>query len=84
MRSGCSWDRQLFVTPAKAGAQRLGANHNIPAICYFACRAFRPPSEGESLFSCVAKRKVTKREGHPVWRLLGMKVQQVREVQPGF
>ncbi len=39
----------------------------------FACRAKsgRSPSATESLFSCVAKRKVTKREGHPAWRLLG-------------
>ena len=41
-------------------------------VCFRACRAFRPPSEGESLFSCVAKRKVTKREGHPAWRFLGI------------
>ena len=34
-------------------------------------KSFRPPSEGELLFSCVAKRKVTKREGHPAWRLPG-------------
>jgi len=38
----------------------------------------------ESLFSCVAKRKVTKREGHPAWRLPGIHARQVREPVPGF
>jgi hypothetical protein len=28
----------------------------------------------------VAKRKVTKREGHPAWRLPGIHARQVREV----
>jgi len=32
----------------------------------------RSPSTPESLFSCVAKRKVTQREGHPAWRLPGI------------
>ena len=32
-------------------------------------KSVRSPSATESLFSCVAKRKVTKREGHPAWRL---------------
>ena len=35
-------------------------------------RAFGRLSAPESLFSCVAKRKVTKREGHPAWRLPGV------------
>ena len=35
-------------------------------------RSGRSPSATESLFSCVAKRKVTKREGHPAWRLSGL------------
>jgi len=56
----------------------------IPAFCHFGCRAFRPPAEGESLFSCVAKRKVTQREGHPAWRLPGIPARQVRELGPGF
>jgi hypothetical protein len=47
-------------------------------------RAFHPPAEGESLFSCAAKRKVTKREGHPAWRLPGIPARQVREAGPGF
>jgi hypothetical protein len=47
-------------------------------------KSFRPPSEGELLFSCVAKRKVTKREGHPAWRLPPILGRQVRELGPGF
>jgi hypothetical protein len=34
--------------------------------------SFRLPAAAELLFSCVAKRKVTKREGHPAWRLPGL------------
>jgi hypothetical protein len=45
---------------------------------------FRPPQAAESLFSCVAKRKVTQREGHPALRLPGILARQVREVRPGF
>jgi hypothetical protein len=33
----------------------------------------RSPSATESLFSCVAKRKVTKREGHPAYALSGLR-----------
>jgi len=36
----------------------------------------------ESLFSCVAKRKVTQREGHPAWRLPGIHVRQVELSTP--
>ncbi len=32
-------------------------------------KGFRAPAAPKSLFSCVAKRKVTKRERHPAWRL---------------
>jgi hypothetical protein len=35
-------------------------------------KSFRLPSAAELLFSCVAKRKVTKREGHPAWRSPGL------------
>ena len=49
MSGGCSQDHQLFVTPAKAGAQRFRLTSCIPAICYFACKALRAPAEGESL-----------------------------------
>jgi hypothetical protein len=74
-----------FSSPLRRqGPSDLGVSYGIPAICCFGCRAFRPPTEGESLFSCVAKRKVTQREGHPPWRLLGMNARQVREAGPGF
>jgi hypothetical protein len=39
------------------------------ALVAFKGKSGRSPSATESLFSCVAKRKVTKREGHPAWRL---------------
>jgi len=32
----------------------------------------------------LAKRKVTKREGHPAWRLPDIHARQVRELGPGF
>ncbi len=50
----------------------------------FWAKSFRLPAAAESLFSCVAKRKVTKREGHPAWRLPGIHARQVREPGPGF
>ena len=40
--------------------------------CCIQSKSFRLPAAAESLFSCVAKRKVTKREGHPAWRLPGI------------
>ena len=49
-----------------------------------AAKSFRAPLAPESLFSCVAKRKVTKREGHPAWRLPPIRGRQVREPGPGF
>jgi hypothetical protein len=49
-----------------------------------AAKSFRLPAAAESLFSCVAKRKVTKREGHPTWRLSPVPGRQVREPGPGF
>jgi hypothetical protein len=42
------------------------------ALSVFKAKSFRAPAAPESLFSCVAKRKVTKREGHPGWRLPGI------------
>src|SRR6185312_1094236 len=47
-------------------------------------QSFRSPTALELLFSCVAKRKVTKREGHPAWRLPPLHGRQVREPGPGF
>jgi len=47
-------------------------------------KSFRAPLAPESLFSCVAKRKVTKREGHPAWRLPPIHGRQVRELGTGF
>jgi len=38
----------------------------------------------ELLFSCVAKRKVTQREGHPGWRFPSIHGRKVRESVPGF
>src|SRR5690348_14623728 len=43
----------------------------LPCSCKFQS-GFGPLSRPELLFSCVAKRKVTKREGHPAWRLPGI------------
>ncbi len=54
------------------------------ALVSFRARSFRAPAAPESLFSCVAKRKVTQREGHPAWRLPGIHARQVREGRPGF
>ena len=42
---------------------------DAPARDTLKAKSGRSPSATESLFSCVAKRKVTKREGHPAWRL---------------
>jgi hypothetical protein len=84
MRGGCSRDRKSSSPLRRQGPSALRFTCCIVAICHFACRAFRPPAEGESLFSCLAKRKVTQREGHPAWRLPGMYAQQVRELGPGF
>ena len=51
-------------------------------------QGFRAPAERELLFSCVAKRKVTKREGHPAWRLPGIlpgkSVRRRRAFRPCF
>ena len=71
------------------GAHRVrGAlNSSVVASCRakgLSAKSFRPPAEDELLFSCVAKRKVTKREGHPAWRLPGIHARQVREGRPGF
>src|SRR5690348_17777625 len=44
----------------------------FPSIQDIKGKSGRSPSATESLFSCVAKRKVTKREGHPAWRLPGI------------
>jgi len=44
----------------------------------------RSPSATESLFSCVAKRKVTKREGHPAYALSGLPARKVRGRVTGF
>ena len=54
------------------------------ALAVFQAKGFRPPAAAESLFSCMAKRKVTKREGHPAWRLPPIPGRQVRESGPGF
>src|SRR3546814_9292013 len=54
------------------------------ALVAFKAKSGRSPSATEPLFSCVAKRKVTKREGHPAWRLPPIHGRQVREPGPGF
>jgi len=54
------------------------------AVGEFRVKSGRSPAATESLFSCVAKRKVTKREGHPAWRLPPIHGRQVREPGPGF
>ena len=61
------------------------ARHPVDRLLFFRlikAKSFRPPAEGESLFSCVAKRKVTQREGPPAWRLPGIPARQVREAGP--
>ena len=60
-----------------------GRNPGLPCLV-LQSKAFHPPSECESLFSRLPERKVTKREGHPTWRLPGMNARQVREPGPGF
>jgi hypothetical protein len=55
-----------------------------PKADNFRAKSGRSPTATESLFSCVAKRKVTKREGHPAWRLPPILGRQVRELGPGF
>ncbi len=69
-----------------AHARRLfvGAHPVRDALAVFEAKGFRPPLAGESLFSCVAKRKVTKREGHPTWRFPPIHGRKVREPGPGF
>ncbi len=57
------------------------------AFCWLSkgrSKSFRSPTALELLFSCVAKRKVTKREGHPAWRLPPIHGRQVRESGSGF
>jgi len=44
----------------------------------------RSPSATKSLFSCVAKRKVTKREGHPAYAPCGHPARKVRVRVTGF
>ena len=67
----------LHVNMFSASAVGLRLVENRP-------KSGRSPSATESLFSCVAKRKVTKREGHPAWRLPPIHARQVREPGPGF
>ena len=50
----------------------VGAHPVRDALAVFEVKGFRPPVAAESLFSCVAKRKVTQREGHPAWRFPGI------------
>jgi len=50
----------------------VGAHPVRDALAAFKAKGFRAPTAPELLFSCVAKRKVTKREGHPGWRLPGI------------
>ena len=60
------------------------AGHPLSSFHPSKAKSFRAPAARESLFSCVAKRKVTKREGHPAWRLPPIHGRQVREAGPGF
>ena len=50
----------------------------------FRAKSFRAPWAPESLFSCVAKRKVTKREGHPAYAPCGHPARKVRGRVMGF
>jgi hypothetical protein len=48
----------------------VGIANRILCVCFEAkaqVQSGRSPSATESIFSCVAKRKVTKRENHPAW-----------------
>ena len=82
MRDRVSPRSCLFVTPAKAGAQRLS-----PLILH--CRQFaRLPRASGPLprpgsLSLACPRESNQRERHPAWRCLGC-AQPVREGRPGF
>jgi len=78
-RPRCMW---LMGNCFVAWRLRLAAAHGAFAVS--GAKNFRLPAAAELLFSCVAKRKVTKREGHPTWRLPGIHARQVREPAPGF
>jgi len=58
-RHACEGRHRTFIRQFCGGAFRQS-------------KSFRLPAAAELLFSCVAKRKVTKREGHPAWRLPGI------------
>ncbi len=51
-----------FVLPAKAG---IALHPSCLRWTHRQSKSFRLPAAAELLFSCVAKRKVTQREGHP-------------------
>jgi hypothetical protein len=70
---------------ASFGERGEGGVEGLLFVCF---RKFRSSFERlpapELLFSCVAKRKVTQREGHPAAALAGHPARQVREPWPGF
>jgi hypothetical protein len=64
--------RQRLTRHANSARSRRSAlARDAFALVAFKGKSGRSPSATQSLFSCVAKRKVTKREGHPAWRLPG-------------
>jgi len=81
VRCSCSLQAQPPSPQRKLGPSAFGF-----CCCFINVygKSFRAPSAPESLFSCMAKRKVTQREGHPAWRLPGIHARQVRELRPGF
>jgi hypothetical protein len=65
----------LFVIPAKAGIASSPLRSRRELSVRYAARV---------TFLLRGKRKVTKREGHPTWRLPPIHGRRVRESGPGF
>src|SRR6185312_10802287 len=89
-RAGEALTRALFslsramLLPSPACGRGVGGEGALASARSPATKQFRAPAAPELLFSCVAKRKVTKREGHPGWRVPSIHGRKVGEVGPGF
>ena len=72
-----------MCSPLPLAGEGLGERGSARSFRTFQSGFARLPAP-ELLFSCVAKRKVTKREGHPGWRLPGVLPGKSVRRGPGF
>src|SRR6185312_13460521 len=72
-----------MCSPLPLAGEGLGERGSARSFRQFQSSFVRLPAP-ELLFSCVAKRKVTQREGHPGWRFPSIHGRKVRESAPGF